>query len=74
VIAMELLPGGTLKDRVEETGPLAPVEATDAILQVVPDSKPLRQQVSSIATSSIELFRGPDGRSRSVTSAYRSPQ
>src|SRR4030095_1757668 len=35
VIAMELLPGGTLKDRVEETGPLAPVEATDAILQVV---------------------------------------
>ena len=35
VIAMELLPGGTLKDRVEKTGPLAPIEAIDAILQVV---------------------------------------
>lgn len=35
VIAMELLPGGTLKDRVEQSGPLAPVEAIDAILQVI---------------------------------------
>src|SRR5262249_12157289 len=35
VIAMELLPGGTLKDRVENTGPLAPLEAIDAILQVI---------------------------------------
>ena len=35
VIAMELLPGGTLKDRVEKEGPLAPIEAIDAILQVV---------------------------------------
>jgi serine/threonine protein kinase len=35
VIAMELLPGGTLKDRVEGKGPLAPIEAVDAILQVV---------------------------------------
>ena len=33
--AMELLPGGTLKDRVEQTGPLAPVEAIGAILQVI---------------------------------------
>jgi serine/threonine protein kinase len=35
VIAMELLPGGTLKDRVEKQGPLAPIEAIDAMLQVV---------------------------------------
>ena len=35
VIAMELLPGGTLKDRVENTGPLAPVDAIDAIVQVI---------------------------------------
>jgi uncharacterized RDD family membrane protein YckC len=34
-IAMELLPGGTFKDRVEKTGPLTPIEAVDAILQVV---------------------------------------
>ena len=34
-IAMELLPGGTLKERVENEGPLAPVEAIDVILQVV---------------------------------------
>ena len=35
VIAMELLPGGTLKDRVEKQGPLAPIEAIDAMLQVI---------------------------------------
>jgi eukaryotic-like serine/threonine-protein kinase len=35
VIAMELAPGGTLKDRVRERGPLAPAEAVDAILQVI---------------------------------------
>lgn len=35
VIAMELLPGGTLKERVEKEGPLAPIEAVDAMLQVV---------------------------------------
>ena len=34
-IAMELLPGATLKERVENEGPLAPIEAVDAILQVV---------------------------------------
>ena len=35
VIAMELLAGGTLKDRVERTGPMDPSEAVDAILQVI---------------------------------------
>ncbi|HXD15856.1 MAG TPA: protein kinase [Vicinamibacterales bacterium] len=35
VIAMELLPGGTLKDRVDHHGPLAPIDAIDVILQVV---------------------------------------
>lgn len=35
VITMELLPGGTLKDRVERDGPLAPTAAVDAILQVI---------------------------------------
>ncbi len=35
VIAMELLAGGTLKDRVREQGPLPPAEAVDAILQVI---------------------------------------
>lgn len=34
-IAMELLPGGTLKDRVKERGPLQPAAAVDAILQVI---------------------------------------
>ena len=35
VIAMELLPGGTLQDQVDKSGPLAPIEAVDAILQVI---------------------------------------
>ena len=35
VIAMELLPGGTLRDRVSREGPLAPGAAVDATLQVV---------------------------------------
>ncbi len=35
VIAMELLAGGTLRDRVQSRGPLAPAEAVDLILQVV---------------------------------------
>lgn len=35
VIAMELVSGGTLKDRVERDGPMPPREAVDAILQVV---------------------------------------
>jgi hypothetical protein len=35
IIAMELLAGGTLKDRVRDQGPLPPREAADAILQVI---------------------------------------
>ena len=35
VITMELLTGGTLKDRVKASGPLPPPEAIDAILQVI---------------------------------------
>ena len=35
VIAMELLPGGTLKDKLKAGGPLSPREAVDAILQIV---------------------------------------
>ena len=35
VIAMELAPGGTLKDRVKMKGPLGASEAVDAILQAV---------------------------------------
>jgi len=35
VIAMELVAGGTLKDRVDREGPLAPDQAVDVILQVV---------------------------------------
>ena len=35
VIAMELLPGGSLKERIERDGPLTPGEAVDAILDVV---------------------------------------
>lgn len=34
-INMELLPGGTLKDRVKTHGPLPPAEAVDAVLQVI---------------------------------------
>ena len=34
-IAMELLPGGTLKDLVQDRGRLRPAEAVDAILQVI---------------------------------------
>ena len=32
---MELLAGGTLRDRVREQGPLPPAEAVDAILQII---------------------------------------
>jgi hypothetical protein len=35
VIAMELAPGGSLKDRVRNEGPLAPAAAVDAILEVI---------------------------------------
>ena len=35
VITMELLAGGTLKDRMNESGPLPPAEAVDAILQLI---------------------------------------
>jgi len=35
VIAMELLAGGTLKDRVRASGPLSPTEAATAMLDVV---------------------------------------
>jgi hypothetical protein len=35
VISMELVSGGTLKDRVDREGPMAPPFAVDAILQVV---------------------------------------
>jgi uncharacterized RDD family membrane protein YckC len=35
VIAMELVQGGTLKDRVRKDGPLKPSEAVDAILQMI---------------------------------------
>jgi eukaryotic-like serine/threonine-protein kinase len=35
VIAMELAPGGTLKDRVKIKGPLPPSQAIDALLQVI---------------------------------------
>src|SRR6185503_13708570 len=34
-ISMELLPGGTLKDRVKANGPLPIADAVDAILQVI---------------------------------------
>jgi hypothetical protein len=34
-ISMELLPGGTLKDRVKEHGPLPPSVAVDTILQAI---------------------------------------
>ena len=35
VISMELVPGGTLKDLVEQHGPLAPSRAVDAVLDVI---------------------------------------
>ena len=35
VISMELLPGGTLKDRVAAEGPLPPTEAVDAVLDII---------------------------------------
>lgn len=35
VIAMELAPGGSLKDRVKDEGPLPLAEAVDAILEVI---------------------------------------
>ena len=35
VIAMELVPDGTLKDRVKSHGPLAVREAVDAVLQII---------------------------------------
>src|SRR6266542_6323821 len=35
VIVMELVAGGTLKERVQEKGPLSPAAAVDAILQVI---------------------------------------
>ena len=34
-IAMELVPGGTLEDRVKHKGPMPPAEAVDAILQII---------------------------------------
>ncbi len=35
VIAMELVPGGTLEDRIRAQGPMRPAEAVDAMLQII---------------------------------------
>ncbi len=35
VISMELVPGGTLQDRVETQGPMPAAEAVDAVLQII---------------------------------------
>jgi hypothetical protein len=35
VIAMELVPGGTLEDRIKQKGPMPAPEAVDAILQII---------------------------------------
>jgi serine/threonine protein kinase len=35
VITMELVPGGTLHERVKEAGPMSVPEAVDAILQII---------------------------------------
>src|SRR5678809_874220 len=35
VISMELLPGGTLKDRVAASGPMPPDEAVAAVLDII---------------------------------------
>ncbi len=35
VISMELLPGGTLKERVAASGPLAPAEAVAAVMDII---------------------------------------
>ncbi len=43
VIAMELLPGGTLKDRVRHDGPLPTATAIDAIRQVIAGLEAARQ-------------------------------
>jgi eukaryotic-like serine/threonine-protein kinase len=35
IITMELVSGGTLEERVRESGPAAPAEAVDAVLQII---------------------------------------
>src|SRR5262245_24818070 len=35
VIAMELVSGGTLKDRIKKEGPLSPAQAVDATLEII---------------------------------------
>ena len=52
VIAMELLPGGTLKDRVEKGDRSRRLRRLMRSSRSSRDSKPLTQRVSSIATSS----------------------
>jgi serine/threonine protein kinase len=52
VIAMELVAGGTLRDRVLAKGALAPPEAVDLILQVISGLAAAERPASSTATSS----------------------
>ena len=66
-IAMELLPGGTLKERVENEGPLAPVEAIDVILQVVSGLEAAHDgRCPPSRHQTVELFRrrGRNGQGR----------
>ena len=43
VITMELVPGGTLHERVKEVGPMSVPEAVDAILQIIAGLKPAHE-------------------------------
>ena len=72
VIAMELLPGGTLKDRVQQHGPLPSTIAVDAILQVIAGLD--AAHAAGVLHRDIKpsnCFIDDDARSKSATSACR---
>ncbi len=62
VIAMELVPSGTLKDRVAREGPMPPGAAVDAVLQIIDGLEAAHAQgVLHRDVKPANIFLSPDG-------------
>ena len=73
-IAMELVSGGTLQERVKNQGPMTVAVAVDAILQIIAGLEAAQAIGVCTATSSRgTVSRMLTARSRSVTSAFQFP-
>jgi eukaryotic-like serine/threonine-protein kinase len=76
VITMELLPGGTLKDRVAAEGPLPIDQAVAAVLDIIGGLDAAQAALESCTATSSRRIASSNttARSRSATSGSRSPR